>query len=73
MILKYKSLVARIFKEQIADSHTKVNLELLCDIETFIGLTCIMQQLNVCKAFANLHKVETSSFVICVYYQNLAR
>jgi hypothetical protein len=73
MILEYKSLVARIFEEQKANSHTRVNLELLYDIETFIGLTCIMQQLNVCKAFANLHKVETSSYGICVYYQNLAR
>jgi hypothetical protein len=35
MILEYKSLVVRIFEEEITNSHTKVKL--LCDIETFYG------------------------------------
>jgi succinate dehydrogenase/fumarate reductase cytochrome b subunit len=54
-ILEYKSLVLHIFDEHAFNATTKANLELLCDIEIFMRLTCVKYHfLNGCRTFQSL-------------------
>jgi hypothetical protein len=45
--------VVGIFEEEATTSHAKASLEFLCDIELFLGITCILLLLacmkNICK------------------------
>jgi hypothetical protein len=45
ILIEYKSVVIQMFKEQVVHGSTKVNLELMCDIEVFLGLTYIISML----------------------------
>jgi hypothetical protein len=38
---EYKNLVVHIFDEHAFNATTKANLELFCDIEIFMCLTCV--------------------------------
>jgi succinate dehydrogenase/fumarate reductase cytochrome b subunit len=52
---EYIKLVVHIFDEHAFNVITKANLELLCDIEIFICLTCVKYHfLNACRTFPSL-------------------
>ncbi len=40
ILTKYKIVVIQMFNEQASHDITKSNLELFCDVEVFLGLTC---------------------------------
>ncbi len=46
ILAKYKSMVMNIFYEHASNTTTKGNLDLLCDVETFMGLSCILPLLE---------------------------
>jgi succinate dehydrogenase/fumarate reductase cytochrome b subunit len=52
---EYKNLVVHIFYEHAFNATTKANLELLCEIEIFMCLTCVKYHfLNACRTFPSL-------------------
>lgn len=54
ILQKYRSLVIHMmFDDHAFIAITKANLELLCDSETFMGLTCVLPLLEWMK---NLYK-----------------
>jgi hypothetical protein len=46
ILAKYKSMVMNIFYEHASNTTTKGNLNLLCDVENFMGLSCILTLLK---------------------------
>jgi hypothetical protein len=42
ILIECKSVVIQMFKEQVLHGSTKANLELMCDIKVFLGLTYII-------------------------------
>jgi hypothetical protein len=42
ILVEYCYLVVKMVHDNVVVQTTKVNYELLCDVETFLGLTCIM-------------------------------
>ncbi len=46
ILAEYKSMVMNIFYEHASNTTTKGNLDLLCDVETFMGLNCILPLLE---------------------------
>jgi hypothetical protein len=61
--MSYKSLVVQMFEEHVAHDSTWANLELLCTIEVFKGLTYIIPMLECVQ---NLSKfVQTHDVFIC--------
>jgi hypothetical protein len=52
-----------MFQEQVSNESTKANLELLCNIEVFLGLVCIIPMLECVQ---NIFKfVQTWDVFIC--------
>lgn len=43
---KYKPLIVKMVKVNSTINITKPNYELLCDVETFLGLTCVLPLLE---------------------------
>jgi len=41
-----------MFQEQVSNESTKANLELLCDIEVFLGFACIILMLEWVQSFS---------------------
>ncbi len=46
ILTEYKILVIWMFQEQVSNESTKAKLELLCNIEVFLGLVCIIPMLE---------------------------
>jgi hypothetical protein len=46
ILVKYKSLVMHMFNEHALNTKAKGNLNLLCDVETFLGLSYIIPLLG---------------------------
>jgi hypothetical protein len=63
ILVEYKSLVMHMFDEHALNTIIKGNLDLLCDVETFLGLSYIIR-LNVCNLCQSLFKFEMYSSVI---------
>jgi hypothetical protein len=42
IFVEYKSLILHMFDEQIANTWAKTNLDLLCNVEIFLDLICIL-------------------------------
>jgi hypothetical protein len=71
---KYKFLVMHMFDEQTSNTIVKGNLDLLCDVETFMGLSCISYlPMNLCNLCQNLLKFKMYSFVILLMYLRLVK
>jgi hypothetical protein len=41
-LVKFKSLIVHMLDEQVANTLAKTNLDLLCNVAIFLGLTCIL-------------------------------
>ncbi len=66
MNYKVLGLVVNMFKDQVTNLATKANLDLLCDVETFLGLTYIIPLLEFVQSlskFGQTHDVFTCDFV----------
>jgi hypothetical protein len=58
-----------MFKDQVTNIATKANLDLLCDVETFLGLTYIIPLLEFVQSlskFGQTHDVFICDFVCIV-------
>jgi len=42
ILAQFKSQIVHIFDEQVANTLAKANLDLVCNVEIFLGLTCIL-------------------------------
>lgn len=42
ILIEYMNFVVNMFKNRVTNTIAKANLELLCDVETFLGLACII-------------------------------
>jgi len=51
----------------------KKNLDLLCNVMIFLGLTCILPLLNAYNLFQSLFKLEMFSFVISLMQLKLMK
>jgi len=70
---KYKSLIVHMFDEQATNTLAKTNLDLLCNVEIILGLTCILPLFNACNLFQSLFKLEMFSFVISLMQLRLVK
>jgi hypothetical protein len=61
---KILSLVVSMFKNQVTNIAAKANLDLLCDVETFLGLIYIIPLLEFVKVCPSLVKLMMFSYVI---------
>jgi predicted glycosyltransferase involved in capsule biosynthesis len=52
ILTKYKTVVIQMFNEQASHDITKSNLELFCDVEMFLGLTCIIPMLELVQGLS---------------------
>jgi hypothetical protein len=46
MVEKYKPLVVKMSDDAISNATINTNYELLCDVETIMGLTCVLPMLE---------------------------
>jgi len=66
MNYKILGLVVNMFKDQVTNIATKANLDLLCDVETFLSLTYIIPSLEFVQSlskFGQTHDVFICDFV----------
>jgi hypothetical protein len=63
ILMNYKSLMVQMFEKHVAHDSTKANLELLCDIEVFIGLTCIIPMFECVQSLSKF--AQTCDAFIC--------
>ncbi len=69
ILTKYKTVVIQMFNEQASHDITKSNLELFCDVEMFLGLTCIIPMLELVQGlskFAQNWNIFICNFVAIV-------
>lgn len=69
MNYKVLGLVVNLFKDQVINLIRKANLDLLCDVETFLGLTYIIPLLEFVQSlskFGQIHDVFICDFVCVV-------
>jgi hypothetical protein len=52
IFVEYRSLVVKMVHDNVVFQTTKVNYELLCDVETFLGLACIMPLLEIMQGLS---------------------
>ncbi len=51
-MVEYRSLVVKIAHDNVVAYTTKVNYKLSCDVETFLGLACIMPLLEIVQGLS---------------------
>jgi len=54
ILTKYKIVVIQMFNEQTSHDITKSSLELFCDVEVFLGLTCIIPMLELVQGLSKV-------------------
>jgi hypothetical protein len=64
ILTKYKTVVIQMFDEQASHDIAKASLELFCDVEIFLGLTCIILMLKLIHGYPSLLKIGTSLYSI---------
>jgi len=69
ILTKYKTVVIQMFDEQASHDIAKTNLELLCDVEMFLGLTCIIPKLV--HGYPSLFKLGHLYMQFCCYYRRM--
>jgi len=47
LVFEYKSIVMKFFEDLPTNHVVTTNYELLCDVETIMGLTCVLPMLEV--------------------------
>ncbi len=47
LVFEYKYVVTEMFKDLPTDPIATTNYELFCDVETMMGLTCVLPMLEV--------------------------
>jgi predicted glycosyltransferase involved in capsule biosynthesis len=63
ILTKYKTIVIQIFNEQTSHDITKSSLELFCDVEVFLGLTCIIPMLELVQSLSKF--AQNQDIFIC--------
>ncbi len=53
IFVEYKSLIVHMFDEQATNTLAKTNLNLLCNVKIFLGLTCILTLLECMQSLSN--------------------
>ncbi len=67
ILTSYKSSLVQMFEKHVAHDSARANLELLCNIEVFLGLTCIIPMLECVQSlskFAQTHDAFICDFVV---------
>ncbi len=54
MFEKYKTLVVKMSDDATSNATTNTNCELLCDVETIMGLMCVLPMLEAMKSLNEL-------------------
>jgi hypothetical protein len=54
LIFEYKSIVMKMFKDLPINHVVATNYELFCDVETMMGLTCVLPLLEVVQSLNKL-------------------
>jgi hypothetical protein len=52
ILIKYKIVVIHMFDEQAFHDTSKASLELFCDVEMFLGPTCIIPMLDLVQGLS---------------------
>jgi hypothetical protein len=52
MFEKYKTLVVKMCDDATSNATININYELLCDVETIMGLTCVLPMLEVVQSLS---------------------
>jgi len=47
VLSEYKALVVKMVEDNVIVDTTKINYELMCDLETLLGLSCIIPLLEL--------------------------
>jgi sulfur relay (sulfurtransferase) DsrF/TusC family protein len=69
ILIEYKIIAIQMFDEQASHDTSKVGLELLCDVEVFLGLTCIIPMLELVlglSKFAQNQDIFICDFVVTI-------
>ncbi len=57
VLLKYKLLVVEMNEDNMWNSLTKTNYELLCECDNISGLTCVLPMLELMKILSKMPRV----------------
>jgi hypothetical protein len=71
---EYKPLIVKVAQDTATINTTKVNHELLCDVETLLGFTCIFPLLEIVQGFSKFAQPRCAIFIHdCVSIIKLAK
>jgi hypothetical protein len=54
MVKEYKTLVVKMSDDVVSNAVVNTNFELLCDVETIMGLTCVLLKLEIMQSLNKL-------------------
>jgi hypothetical protein len=60
---EYKPLIMKMAQDTTTINTTKVNHELLCDVETLLGFTCIFPLLEIVQGFSKFAQPRCAIFI----------
>ncbi len=60
---EYKPLIMKVAQDTATINTTKVNHELLCDVETLLGFTCIFPLLEIVQGFSKFAQPRCAIFI----------
>jgi len=52
VLSEYKALVVKMVEDSVIVDTTKINYELMCDLETLLGLSCIIPLLELVQGLS---------------------
>jgi hypothetical protein len=52
VLSEYKALVVKMVEDNVIVDTTKINYELMCDLETLLGLSCIIPLLELVQGLS---------------------
>jgi len=64
VLLKYKLLVVKMNEDNMWNSLTKTNYELLCECDIVLGLTCVLPMLELVKNLSKMPRAGKIFYVI---------
>ncbi len=54
VLSEYKALVVKMVEDNVIVDTTKINYELMCDLETLLGLSCIIPLLELVQGLSKI-------------------
>jgi hypothetical protein len=73
LVFEYKSVVMKMFEDLLINHVAATNYELFCDVETMMGLTCVLPMLEVVQSLSKVVQNKDCFICVCVVAMKLTQ